>query len=345
MQVQTAEPHMLEFFSVPFIFLFAVAATDMAKSHASRSRLLALPTHRSSHQVSTPVGGGIAIVLAYLVTLGVLTLTSRLEYLQAFMLAASLPVAIVGYLDDRQQLDAGFRLAVQLACALVAVYLAGTIPAFTVGQLAIAGVWLKWFLLPLSLVWLCNLYNFMDGIDGLAGSEAAFVCLAAAVLLVQRNDLPLAWLCLGLFSGAAGFLVWNWGPARIFMGDVGSGFLGLTLGLVALVAHQHGTMSLWSWVILLTCFIVDATFTLVRRLLRGEKVTQAHRQHAYQHAAIRLASHRAVCLVVLAVNIVWLFPLAALASRHPDHGVYFAALAIVPLVMLAYRFDAGRESL
>lgn len=129
------------------------------------------------------------------------------------------------------------------------------------------------------------------------------------------------------------------------MGDVGSGFLGLTLGLVALVAHQHGSMSLWSWVILLACFIVDATFTLVRRLLRRERVNQAHRQHAYQHAAIRFASHQTVCLAMLVINVIWLFPVAVLANRHPEHGVYFAALAIVPLLALAYRFDAGREIL
>lgn len=336
---------MPEFYLLPFVFLVAAAVTGMVRVHAIRTRLLALPTHRSSHEVPTPVGGGVAIVLAYLAALAIATQAFRVQWTHALLLAMSLPVALTGYLDDRRQLGAGLRLAVQVLCAFTAVFLAGRVPALNVGGLVIQGAWLQWIVLPLSLVWLCNLYNFMDGIDGLAASEAAFVSLAAAILLVQGNDLPLAWLCLGLFAGAAGFLVWNWGPARIFMGDVGSGFLGLTLGLVALVAHLHGSMSLWSWVILLACFIVDATFTLGRRLLRRERVTQAHRQHAYQHAASRFSSHRAVCLVVQFINLLWLFPVAALANSHPDHGVYFAALAIVPLLVLAYRFDAGRESL
>ena len=336
---------MFEFYLMPILFLAAVAVTGMVRVHAIRSRLLALPTHRSSHEVPTPVGGGIAIVLVYLATLAIAILAFLVQWTHALLLATSLPVALMGYLDDRRQLGAGLRFAVQVLCVFVAVSLAGQIPAVNVGSLVIEGALLQWFVLPLSLVWLCNLYNFMDGIDGLAGSETAFVCLAAAILLVQGNDLPLAWLCLGLFAGAAGFLVWNWGPARIFMGDVGSGFLGLTLGLVAMVAHLHGSMSFWSWVILLASFLVDATFTLVRRLMRRAKVTQAHRQHAYQHAARRFASHRAVCVVVQAINVMWLFPVAALANRHPDQGVYFAALAIVPLLVIVYRFDAGWESL
>ncbi len=336
---------MLEFYLVPFVFLVSVTVTGLVRVHAIRSRLLAFPSHRSSHEVPTPVGGGVAIVLAYLLTLVAVFVSFRPEWQYASLLAMSLPVALSGYLDDRRQLGAGLRLFVQLLCAFVAVFLAESIPVLQVGNVRIEGVWLAWFLLPVSLVWLCNLYNFMDGIDGLAGSEAAFVCLAASIFLIQGNDLLLAWLCLGLFAGTSGFLVWNWAPARIFMGDVGSGFLGLTLGLIALVSHQNGSMSLWSWVILLACFIVDATFTLLRRLLRRENVTQAHRQHAYQHAAMRLANHGRVCVAVLAINLIWLLPIAALANLHPEHGVYFAVLAIVPLLALAYRFDAGRESL
>lgn len=334
---------MLEFFLVPFVFLFAAATTAAVRTHAVRSRLLALPTNRGSHEVPTPVGGGLAIVLAYVVTLLFLTVHFALGWLTAMLLVAALPVAAAGYLDDRHQLGAGVRLTVQLCCALVAVILAGDIPALPVGPWLIDGALLQWLLVPLSLVWLCNLYNFMDGIDGLAGMEAAFVCLAASVLLEWGDDSPLALLCLGLFSASCGFLVWNLAPARIFMGDVGSGFLGLTLGLVALVSHLHGSMSLWSWVILLACFIVDATLTLLRRVLRGEKMHQAHRQHAYQRAASRYGSHGAVGWVMSAINLSWLFPLAVLAHRHPEHGVYFAALAIVPLLSLAHRLGAGRE--
>jgi Fuc2NAc and GlcNAc transferase len=335
---------MFEFFILPMVFLFAVAVTAAIRTHALRSRLLALPSNRGLHEVPTPVGGGLAIVLAYLVTVLFVTVRFSLGWVNAGLLVAALPVAVAGYADDRLQLDAGVRLIVQFCCAFAAVILAGDIPALPLGPWLIDGAVLQWLLVPVSLVWLCNLYNFMDGIDGLAGMEAAFVCLAASLLLVWGDDVPLALLCLGLFSASCGFLVWNLAPARIFMGDVGSGFLGLTLGLVALVSYLHGSMSLWSWVILLACFVIDATFTLVRRLLRGEKMHQAHKQHAYQHAATSYRSHGKVGWMVTAINLMWLFPIAALSNGYPEHGVYFAALAIVPLWLLAYRLDAGRES-
>jgi len=336
---------MVEVFIAAPLFAVAAILTGLVRDMAVRSQLLALPSSRGLHAMPTPVGGGIAIVLTYLFALAYVAITSEVPISNIVMLAAGLPVAVAGLLDDRSHVSAVHRLCIQSVCAVVAVWLATAVPPLRVGSVTFDGILFLWVILPVSLVWLANLYNFMDGIDGLAGGEAAFVSVAASAILFSAGDSALGLLCLGLFAGAAGFLVWNWPPARIFMGDVGSGFLGLTFGVIALLSHVHGSMSLWSWVLLLSCFIVDASATLLRRVVTGQPFHEAHRQHAFQHAAQRCGSHMKVTVAVLSINIFWLLPLAWLASLHPEHGVYFAAIGIVPLLALVHRFGAGRESL
>ncbi|MGB4247011.1 MAG: glycosyltransferase family 4 protein [Pseudohongiellaceae bacterium] len=335
---------MMEAFITVPIFLLSVLATFGVKSVAIRAQLLALPTERSSHHVTTPVGGGLAIVLAYLLGIAYSWFSATLAPPEVQALLAALPVALIGLIDDRGHVDFRIRLLVQALGAIYVLVLLGALPSIRIASMNFElGVW-GWLLIPLALLWLTNLYNFMDGIDGLAGAETCFVAASAALLLLINNDRALALLCLCLFAGAAGFLTLNWPPARIFMGDVGSGFTGYTLGLVALLSHYHGTMSLWSWVLLLAVFIVDATMTLVRRVLAGQRWYHAHRTHAYQQAARKYHSHEAVSLCVLSINVTWLLPLAFLAGKHPEYGVYLTIVGIVPLVVLAGIFRAGRES-
>ena len=128
------------------------------------------------------------------------------------------------------------------------------------------------------------------------------------------------------------------------MGDVGSGFAGMSLGLIALLSHFHGSMSLWSWFVLLAVFVVDATLTLLRRVMRGERWNQAHRQHAYQHMARGASGHKTVSLAVLGLNLLYLLPLAIAAGKYPVYGVYFGILGVIPLVLLALYCGAGSEA-
>lgn len=325
------------------VFLLTVMVTGRVRSLALRTHMLALPSARSSHTQATPVGGGLAIVLAYVCAVLLLLLQQRLSLVESLVLAASLPVAVAGFIDDRSDLDHRLRLLVQAASAVFALLLLGYLPPLAVGPFLLSGLVLSYVLAPLCMLWLINLYNFMDGIDGLAGMETAFVSLAAAYMLAAAGDAPLALLCLFLFAGSAGFLVWNWAPARIFMGDVGSGFAGMSLGLIALLSHAHASMSLWSWFVLLSVFVVDATVTLVRRVLRGQPWAHAHRQHAYQHMASRYG-HKAVVLAVLCINLLVLLPLALLAGKHPEYGVYFTVLGIIPLLFISLYCGAGMES-
>jgi Fuc2NAc and GlcNAc transferase len=149
---------------------------------------------------------------------------------------------------------------------------------------------------------------------------------------------------MALAAASAGFLVWNWPPAKIFMGDVGSGFLGFVFGLFALSSYQERPSLLWTWLILLSVFVVDSTLTLIRRLVSGERWYEAHCAHAYQHAARRYGLHSKVTLAVAAINAAWLFPLAWLASIRSDRAPLIAVAAVVPLIYTAFRYKAGQNA-
>ena len=331
------------FFIIP-VFALSLLLTAAMLNFAQKSQILAIPTARSSHTVATPVGGGVAIVFAYCLAIGVLALQSLLPVRELVALCMSLPVAVAGYIDDRSDLHHRLRLLIQAFSTLLALLLLGPLPELAFGNMALSGALLGFVLAPLCLLWLTNLYNFMDGIDGLAGSQTGFVSVVAAGFLVGAGDDALALLCLFVFAGSVAFTVWNWPRARIFMGDVGSGFLGMSLGVIALISHIHGSMSLWSWFILLAVFVVDASVTLVRRVLGGQPWAHAHRQHAYQHMANCPNGHKTVSIAVLLINAFYLLPLAIFAGKHPEYGVYFTLLGVVPLTVLAILCGAGKES-
>ena len=215
-------------------------------------------------------------------------------------------------------------------------WLGGLPPLDLFGQTLNPG-WVGSVLAAIALVWLLNLYNFMDGIDGIAGIEAVTVCLGAAFLSANSDWM----LPCTLAAASLGFLVWNFPRARIFMGDAGSGFLGVTLGVLALYSANVSPRWLWSWIILLGVFVDDATVTLIRPLWRRERVYQAHRSHAYQHAAQRRGAHWPVTATVAALNLLWLMPLALLVAAERLDGATGVAIAYVPLIWLALRLDAG----
>lgn len=335
---------MFDVFLIIPVFFLSLWLTAIMFNFAQKAQILAIPTQRSSHTVATPVGGGVAIVFAYVLGIGLLALQKQLPIREVLALCMSLPVAVAGFIDDRSDLNHRVRLLLQALSVIFALVLLGPLPSLAFGPIALGGVVLGGVLAPLCLLWLTNLYNFMDGIDGLAGAQTAFVSLAGAFIMAANGDFPVALLSLFVFAGSVAFTVWNWPQARIFMGDVGSGFVGMSLGVIALMAHIHGTMSLWSWFILLAVFVVDATITLIRRVTIGKPWAHAHREHAYQHMADCKNGHKTVSLYVLLINTVYLLPLAVLASKHPEYGVYFTILGVVPLGVLAVLCGAGRES-
>jgi Fuc2NAc and GlcNAc transferase len=316
--------------------------TGLVRRYALARSLLDVPNARSSHSVPTPRGGGVAIVVSALLGLPALSVAGVLPWpaLWALLGSGGL-VALVGFLDDHGHIAARWRLLAHFAAASWALAWLGGAPPLTLFGAVIDLGWLGFGLAAVYLVWLLNLYNFMDGIDGIASVEAICVCVGAALLYVVTGLAGQAMAPLVIAAAAAGFLFWNFPPAKIFMGDAGSGFLGMALGGMSLHAAWVAPQLFWSWVILLGVFVVDATLTLLRRLLRGDKVYEAHRSHAYQHASRRFGRHLPVTLAVAVIDLLWLLPIALWVAVGGVDGVLGVALAYLPLLALALKFRAG----
>lgn len=308
------------------------ALTGLARRYALRNALIDHPNARSSHVRATPRGGGAAIAAASLGAMAIAAAVGWLEVRLALALVGGgAAIALVGWIDDHGHVHAGVRAAIHFGAAAWAVGVLGGLPALSLGseelQLGFAGSAAA----VLGIVWLTNLYNFMDGIDGIAGAEAVSVGGIAALLLWLGGSSGLALGAAVVAVSAAGFLVWNWAPARIFMGDVGSGLLGFLFGVLAVASERQGAVPLMAWLLLLGVFVMDATITLFRRVLRGDRWYSAHRDHAYQRATRAGHSHARVTTAVLALN-VGLGGAAALAAALPRVA---PAVLIAGYVLLA----------
>ena len=323
--------------------LVAWALTGVLRQYALKRNVLDIPNARSSHTRPTPRGGGVAFVLVFTVFAAISTALPITTPPGTWaLISASLIVAITGFIDDHHPLPARWRLIGHTAGAGILLWSFGGIPPLTAFGYPIDFGMAGGVLGLLYIVWLLNLYNFMDGIDGLAAAQTLCVALGGAALYSVLGHTQLIWLPLLLAGSVTGFLIWNFPPAKIFMGDAGSGFLGLTLAAFSLRAGHIDPNLFYCWLILSGVFICDATLTLLRRLLNGEKVYQAHRSHAYQYASRRFASHKTVTLSVIAINLLWLFPLALLTALRLIDGTIALVVAYAPLIALAWAFSAGK---
>ncbi|MGE6388509.1 MraY family glycosyltransferase [Pseudomonas sp. NPDC078416] len=324
------------------VVLFSFALTHVLRRYALHKSLLDIPNGRSSHTIPTPRGGGVAIVISYLVALLWMLfagLIGRDPFLALF--GAGTLIAALGFLDDHGHIAARWRLLGHFFAASWALFWLGGLPAINVFGMTLAPGLIVNVLAAFYLVWLLNLYNFMDGIDGIASVEAICVCVGAAIIYALSGFATLVWLPFLLACAVAGFLFWNFPPAKIFMGDAGSGFLGIMLGCLSLQGAWISSQFLWVWLILLGVFIVDATVTLIRRLVRGDKVYEAHRSHAYQFASRRFGKHLPVTSAVGVINLCWLLPVAVCVTRFGLDGALGVIIAYAPLLALAVIFKAG----
>jgi Fuc2NAc and GlcNAc transferase len=330
----------LPFWGMVGLLVAALAATLtwIARAAALAGGLIDRPNPRSSHVQATPRAGGVAIAVVVSVALAYLGFTHvmPLQLVRASVFGG-VAVAAIGLFDDWRGLSPAVRLLVHILAAIWAVYCIGYGTPH-------AGTYLDWRgpVAVLAVVWMINLFNFMDGIDGLAAMEAATVGLSGAVLAAIAGNLELGLICWIFACACAGFLCWNWPPARVFLGDAGSGYLGYVIAVLALDDSQHRPEGLWIWLILCAVFVVDATLTLLLRLQRRALIFEAHREHAYQWLARRWNSHLRVTTLVLLINLLWLLPLAFLASVRPPWAGAAATLALFPLVFGALMAGAGR---
>lgn len=296
------------------IFIFAAAILSWLLASRVRlyalDRLLDIPNERSSHSVPTPRGGGLAIAVTALGGIILAAMWTWIDWNLAMALTGGgFMIAAVGWIDDHRDLPALVRFAVQFLSAGWAMFWLGGLPALTVGStqlsLGIAGIPLG----VIGIVWAINLYNFVDGIDGLAAGEAVTTGIIGGLILLAMGHYGLAMISLLIAAANAGFLPLNWAPAKLFMGDVGSGMLGYLFAVLAIASENAGAVPLLIWVLLLGAFVFDATVTLCRRVAHGERWYHAHHSHAYQRMVQAGRSHAQVSSMILAIN----FVLAALA--------------------------------
>ncbi len=314
--------------------------TGVVLRYAKAKSVLDVPNERSSHTTPTPRGGGLALCV---MILGGIVIGWAGGWIERGVALALLPsaaaVAAVSWQEDRRGVPAGVRFLVHVVAAAWVVHAFG--PVISFGSAANASLGVLGFLLTLlGVVWVVNLFNFMDGIDGIGAGQAVTVGLIAALLCWRAGDRQTAWLSASLAMGALGFLRWNWPPARVFLGDVGSVFLGFMLAAVGILAAQRGDIPLTGWMLLMGVFLVDATVTLLRRIARRERWFAPHRSHAYQRAVQAGWSHGAVSGAVMTVNFA-LGALVWLAVSHPrSAGLAYAAGLVL---LIAWYLRAERE--
>lgn len=307
----------------------SVVLTGIVRRLVIRSSMLDHPNERSSHSVPTPRGGGLAIcavVFAYLLWGG---LSHSLPWHTVIGIGGGgALVALSGLLDDYRSLPPYTRLMIHLLAAVWTLAWLGGFPYLSSGNATLSLGVFGPILAAIGLVWATNLFNFMDGIDGIAAIETLWVAGVGGLLLFRAGNPGLGGLALVLAGAALGFLRWNWPPAKIFLGDVGSGFIGFVLAALAIASENAGDVPVIVWAMLFAAFIVDATITLARRFRSG-LWHQPHKTHAYQRAVQAGWTHKRVDFGVTILNMTLaLLALAAVSGRIPTGMALLAAFGL-----------------
>ena len=277
------------------LFLFSSILTYGIRLYANKKSILDIPNERSSHTIPTPRGGGLAIILGFFLALFIFKdeIDDRLFY----SLFCVVPIVIVSLIDDIKPISSLIRALTQSFSAILALYFLGGVGEIDFILFSIDGV-LANILAFISIFWVTNLYNFLDGIDGYASIQT--ITMGIGLYVFFSNPLGLAIISLSL-----GFLIFNWDKASIFMGDVGSASLGFIFSIF--IFYDTSNANIFIWLILLSLFWVDATITLIRRFINREKFTQAHKKHAYQRLVQYGYRHSQVVSKALIFNLIFLF--------------------------------------
>lgn len=324
------------------VFVVSYAAVKGLRRQLLQRSVLDHPNERSSHVLPTPRGGGLAVVTVFMVSVIGLV---HLEYLPVFptifLIAITGLLGGLSWLDDVYDLNALLRLVIHIGCVVIAQVI-GVFDGAVFG--GVLSPFADKFLSGLIWVWFINLFNFMDGIDGITSVETICICLGI-VFLVSFVGVgpgsPIAPIAVVLAASVCGFLILNWHPAKIFLGDVGSVSLGFVLGwlLLSLAAAGYWAAAL----ILPMYYLTDATVTLLRRLLRGEKIWQAHREHYYQYAVHNGKSHSEVAAAIAIANGL-LMILALLSVNGWEYWLLVAAFGVVAFLVFWMLKDPPKPS-
>lgn len=317
-----------------FLFCCSLVLTFFIMQYARKKSFFDIPNHRSSHESPTPHGGGVAISITWFLGLGYLFLTSNIEKNLFFALSAGAIISIVSFIDDIYHIRPSIRLFIQSMVAFLGLFFLGGLEVLDFGIFEIKNSIISNIFAFFMIVWFINLYNFLDGIDGYAGSEALFLGLSGYLLFVDN-------IFLILIACVAGFLVFNWHKAKIFMGDVGSTLLGYNVAIFA-IFYQNSGVSILIWFILFGLFFFDATLTLLRRYKNKESLQIAHKKHAYQRLTQSGLSHSKVVLLGMGVNVV-LFIFAYLVLHVKGFEALFFMVAMTFLYMVTKFVDKKKS--
>ena len=318
-------------------FMFSIVISLIYKKIAINNNIVAIKNHRTLHSLPTPKGGDIVFSFLSLLSFILIWWNWQLpKELFLIIVVGGGVASIFGFVDDIKNIRARIKLIVQIFLAVWVVYwleyggllLLDWMPTF-----------LTIFLLLFFMVWIINAYNFIDGIDGLAASEAIFISLTLAVVLFLTNgSIEITAIFILIAASVSGFILFNWPPATIFMGDAGSVFLGYIFGSLLLFTVLTDNISIWSWLTVFGYFFADTTATQIIRIVLVKKWYLAHRSHAYQNLARITGSHLKVTRGITLYNLIWVLPLTLWSAIQPEMGVVTVILAIMPALVVAYKY-------
>ncbi len=327
-------------------FSAATGLTLIVRRYVIERGLLDKETARSSHTGVVPRGGGLAIVSVSLIV-SVLIWIFGNDHIEtqsmAAMFVAIVGLGLVGWLDDKRLLKTSAKFGLLLFLTILIVYLVGS-----VNDPDLAGMPLKLGVLApiITGAWifgLANSYNFMDGIDGLAGAQAGVAACTLGVWFALYDAHAIALFCYALMAACLGFLIWNWSPARIFMGDIGSLMLGGAFATLAVIGHNRYGIPIGAAAILFSIFIADTLATLIRRLAAGKKVWTAHREHYYQRAIQSGFKHHQVTITLTGFAIVFSVLATLEALKVEPRYMWYLVTAVILVLLQQYVLYCERK--
>jgi UDP-N-acetylmuramyl pentapeptide phosphotransferase/UDP-N-acetylglucosamine-1-phosphate transferase len=315
------------------ILIFAVSfvGTLIVRNIAIKKQIIDIPNLRSSHTQPVPRGGGLAIAFAWYLGIVILFISKQIPTYLFEALLWGIPITIMGFIDDLLSVTPKLRISVQVLCSSLAVYCLGGVGVVDLGFAILYDSLVFSIIAVIGIIWFTNLFNFLDGIDGYISAEIIFICLAVFFLL--KLILPLY-----LAAATAGFILLNWQPAKIFMGDVGSTLLGFTIGVFVVYYHNTTESSVIVWIILTSLFWFDATITLFRRMRNHEKLSEAHRKHGYQRIVQSGFSHQKTVVYSLIINFI-VMGFAWLAIKFHSLDFVFLAVDVIYLYFVMRLID------
>lgn len=339
---------LLIIFSITIASSLSIIVVKALIKNAHKLGVIDHPKERSSHHAPTPRGGGMSFLIAFMMTSMLLITFQLVDHIEFIPLLICLPIlSLTGWFDDRSSLTARSRLFIQIICSLFSLALITKFFAMDIQAsfLPIESQFILRALAVLFFVWCINLYNFMDGIDGLAGSQAIFIALGLAIFCYFEQEYDFMYLHLTLAASVFGFIIFNWSPAKIFMGDVGSYFLGFYFACMGVLQDVEGKIQLPTTGILMAPLIVDATYTLFSRLFQGYKLFDTHKTFCFHKIVQSGKSHKQVATYYLMASIFWCLPIAILSElNNTPIRIGLWAISYVPLIAVCFYFKAGKKT-